>query len=460
MMAILGIVAGVCSVAIVFRPAIGSYLLLFTTPLIGGIARGPVPLRPNEMLLLLVAAALAVRVVLLMLSRRYRSPRFDRMDAALLLLAATSSALPVLWRMLRGLPLTQDDVLYSIVLIKYYVLFRVFRGTIVTTAQVMTCLWVAMAGAAIEAIIAVLQVLNLLGVPNLLHSFYDHPFEGESAAITDRATSTLASAFGHADLMMMSFVIALGLLRMRTGPRWLLVSAATLFLAGCTVSGEFSGYIGLLVTVLAFGSLFGGSFRRMLPGMIGGGALMAIPFWGVVAERLAGFSGEGGLPHSWTGRLDNLERFFLPKLMEGANWALGVQPAPRVPAPEAWRDAVYIECGYVWLLWIGGVPFFLAFVYFVITALGLLRAIAKSRTDAVGAAAGAGYCYVVTLTVLMLFDPHLTLRGTADLLFPLLAMSLVRQPAMAPLRRPLPLFPDARSLPATFPTGGMRAAID
>ena len=460
MTALLGIIASACFLAVIFRPAFGAYLLLLVTPLIGGIARGPIPLRPNEMLLLLVAAALAVRVVLLMLSQRYRTPRFDRMDVALLLLAATSSVLPVLWRIARDLPLTQDDLLYALVLIKYYVLFRVFRGTILTTAQVMTCLWVSMAAAAIEATIGVLQVLNLFGVPGLLLAYYDSPFEGTSGTIADRATSTLASAFGHADLMMMSLVIALGLLRARRDHRLLLVAATAVFLAGCAVSGEFSGYIGLLAMLLAFGSLFGGSLRRMLPGLIGGGALIAIPFWHVLAQRIAGFSGEGGLPHSWNGRLDNIERFFLPKLMEEANWLLGVQPAPRVPAMDTWRDAVYIECGYIWLLWIGGVPFFLAFVYFVVTALTLLRPIAKTRADAVGVAASAGFCYIVTLIVLMLFDPHLTLRGTADLLFPLLAMSLVHQPTMARARRPLPIVPHAQSPAGAFLTGGIRAAID
>ena len=460
MMALVGIIASACFLAVILRPAFGAYLLLFVTPLIGGIGRGPIPLRPNEMLLLLVAAALAVRVVLLMLSRRYRTPRFDRMDAALLLLAATSSVLPVLWRIARDLPLTQDDLFYALVLIKYYVLFRVFRGTILTTVQVMRCLWVSMAAAAVEAMIGVLQVLNLFGVPGLLLAYYDPPFEGGSGAITDRATSTLASAFAHADLMMMSLAIALGLLRAGRHHRLLLGAAAAVFLAGAVASGEFSGYIGLLVVLLAFGSLFGGGLRRMLPGLIGGGAVIAISFWHVLAQRIAGFSSERGLPHSWNGRLENLERFFLPKLMEGANWLLGVQPAPRVRMTDTWRDFAYIECGYVWLLWIGGVPFFLAFVYFVVTALTLLRPVAKTRTDAVGVAASAAFCYIVALIVLMLLDPHLTLRGAADLLFPLLAMSLVHQPATARARRPFPIVPHARSPAAAFLAGGMRATID
>ena len=88
-----------------------------------------------------------------------------------------------------------------------------------------------------------------------------------------------------------------------------------------------------------------------------------------------------------------------------------------------------LEAGYIWLIWVGGVPLLLAFFYFVATALMTLRQIARTRRDPVGAAATAGYCYVATLAVVTVFDSHIGMRGTADLLFPLIAMSLVRQPA-------------------------------
>jgi hypothetical protein len=107
------------------------------------------------------------------------------------------------------------------------------------------------------------------------------------------------------------------------------------------------------------------------------------------------------------------------------NWLLGVRPAPRLPAPETWRQWVYIESGYVWLLWIGGLPLVAAFIFFVVVSAAALRRVIRERTDAVGAAAMAGFTYLIVVVTLMLVDPHLTGRGSADLFFPLLALSLI-----------------------------------
>ena len=307
MLGILGIAGSASFLAIIVRPTWGAYLLLFTTPLIAGIARGSIPLRPNEAILLLVLTAIGVRTVLLMLSRRYSPPRFDRMDVALLLLAGASSVLPLLWLVARGRSPSQDDLLYAVVLIKYYLLFRVFRSTIVTTTQVMTCLWVSMASAAVEAVVAILQVLNLFGVPALLNAYYDQPFSGTLTPITERGTSTLASAFSHADLMIMNLIIAVTLYRLLSGRPLLLLSAAALFLAGCIACGEFSGYIGLIVALLALGSLSGRSLRQMAPGMIGVGAVMAMPLWPVLSARFGEFLDQDRIPTSWNGRLQNLQ---------------------------------------------------------------------------------------------------------------------------------------------------------
>jgi len=432
MIVLLGIASVAVFLAILLRPAVGAYLLLLATPLVAGLERGDIPLRPHEALLGLVLAALGTRSVLLMLSRHYEPPRLSRVDAALLLLVLTSSLIPILWLAARSLPLSQDNLLYSIVMIKYYFLYRVFRGAVITVAQAMTCLWLVLTASAIEGAIAMLQVLHLTGGLLELYDPADPSAGMDSLSATaNRGSSTLGSAFSTADLMMISLILALSLMRVRPDRRGLLFAAALVFIAGCIAAGEFSGYLGLLAVLLAFGTLFGGQFRRLVPVFLASGALLTVPFWSVLEARLSGFSSAQGMPQSWQGRLANLQHFFLPKLLDGANWLLGVQPAARVPAPERWRDFVYIESGYVWLLWTGGVPLLLAFLYFVATALSRLRPIARGRVDAVGAAASAAYCYLLTLLTLMLFDPHLTVRGTADLLFALLAISQVTQPAGA-----------------------------
>ncbi|MEK0081743.1 hypothetical protein [Benzoatithermus flavus] len=424
-----------CFAAVVARPRYAAYLFLLTNPLIVGIARGDfIPiLRPNELLLLVLLAAMALRTLLLMLGGGYREPRFDRLDLALVLMAVTSSILPLVALHLRGLSLTADDVLYAIVLWKYYLLYRLFRAAIADEKQVKWCLYVSMVSAAIVAVIAILQVQNLAGVPEFLHHHYDQPFEGHNEPSTDRGTSTVASAFGVADLMIMNLVAALTMLLQARRRRWLLIAATGLFLSGCVVAGEFSGYIGLVVAVVSIGCITGRLRRFLLAGGLAA-CVAAVLFWPVIEARLAGFESSAGIPHSWQGRVENLQRFFLPELLSGTNWLTGVRPAPRVPAPEPWREFVYIESGYVWLLWIGGLPFLLAFVFFVGIVARALWRVTCERVDAIGVAAATAFTYLMVILVLMLVDPHLTVRGSADLFFPLLALAARPAAAGAPRR--------------------------
>jgi hypothetical protein len=425
MVLIAGMLACIAFPILVARPEYGAYIILLANPLLVGIARGQLGsiLRPNEFLLAFVLIAICARSVLLARPQERSCASFDQLDTALLFLVGTGSVLPVLWRYGRGLALSQDDLLYALVLIKYYASFRIFRSAIKTTGQVTICLMISVATALIVAFVGLLQVSDLFGVPEFLLAHYDQPFEGHTTLVTERATSTVASAFGVADLMIMNVIIALAMAQTRE-TRGLLHFGVLILLAGCIAAGEFSGYVGLAAALLAF-VLISGRFQQLLPVGIASGGLAAVFLRRVIATRLEGFQGQGGVPHSWAGRWDNLQMYFFPELFKHANWILGVRPAPRIPAVETWREWVYLESGYVWLLWIGGVPFVAAFVFFAIVSLRTLRRIAEDRTDDVGVAAISAFSYLIAMVVTMLFDPHLTLRGSADLFFPLLALSSV-----------------------------------
>jgi hypothetical protein len=153
-----------------FFPAISLLcsISILANPLIVGIARGRLGsmLRPNEFLLAFVLTAICIRGVLPANGQRRSYAVFDRLDAALLILVSAGSVAPVLWRYARGLALSEDDLLYALVLVKYYALFRVFRSGITTTRQVETCLILSMTSALIVACIGLLQVSDLFGVPN------------------------------------------------------------------------------------------------------------------------------------------------------------------------------------------------------------------------------------------------------------------------------------------------------
>lgn len=431
--------------AIYAAPQLGPYLWLVSTPLIVGLGRGDILpfVRPNEAVLLLILGTVAFRVVPLVLAGRWRLPPLGRFDLAFGLLVITGSVLPLFVRVGRDLPVDIDDVLYSIVMIKYLLLYTLFRLTITTTAQVRVCLVLAIAASLPVAIVALLQVNGLFGVPEFLARYYDIPFSGgQGDAVTSRATSTVASSFGVANIMIHTACIISGLLIVYGRPRWLLLGVGAVCLFGVLAAGQFSGIIGIAIATAVTGWLIG-RLRQMLLWSLPALALGAVVLWPVIEQRLSGFERESGMPQSWEGRIDNLERFILPALNSGDNWFLGVRPAPRVAAPEWWRDHVYIESGYLWLLWIGGVPFFAAFLAFVWVGLAEIGRVTRTRRDAVGVAALAATTGLSIVFVLMLFDPHLTMRGGADLLFPLLALAL-----LDPERRHRAAEPSANRLAA------------
>lgn len=412
---------------IVARPAFAAYSYLAVSPLIVGIARGEVTdlLRPNEALLLVIVMALAIRSLIAMLGRTYVPTQFTGVDLALLLMAAASSVMPLMERIARGLTISSDDMLYSIVLWKYFVLYRCCRASITTPTALRRCIWTALASGAMSCVIGLMQVGDLFGVPAFLHSHFDQPFEGTTTIVTGRATSTVASSFGFADVMIMNLLMAMAWLVHARRPRLILAAASLLFICGAIASGEFSSFIGLGVALVAFG-IVSGQIRILLTAAAPSVLVGATVFWFVIAKRVGGFDrASSSLPASWNGRWTNLQTFFLPRLMSDFNWLWGVQPAPRIVAPEHWRQFVYIESGYVWILWIGGLPFAAAFAFFVWMAGRQLWRAGQTRQGDIATVAQAGFSYLVTMLALMLLDPHLTLRGSADLFFPLLAFSFV-----------------------------------
>ena len=227
-------------------------------------------------------------------------------------------------------------------------------------------------------------------------------------------------------MMVMCLAVTIAWMGRTRRGRPALVLAGILFFGGCVAAGSFSGIIGLGVVVLALGLLM----RRLLAflaGLVPAGVLAAAVFWPVIAARLAGFDTRLALPPSWLGRLENLQRFFWPELFSGWNWLWGVRPAARVVAPESWRQFVFIESGHTWLLWVGGVPLLVAYLLFTWVIVRTLAKTAVRDPGPIGVAASAGMAAAAMIFVLMLFDPHLTVRGSADLFFPLIALSLVGQ---------------------------------
>ena len=124
------------------RPAAAAYLLIFLTPLIVGVNAGShVPLvRPNEALMALFGAAIAVRWLARVRTGDRQWPQLDSVDLSLIALCLTSSVLPLIMMMAGSRAITTDDILYSMVLWKLLAEYVIVRSVITTREQAMRCL--------------------------------------------------------------------------------------------------------------------------------------------------------------------------------------------------------------------------------------------------------------------------------------------------------------------------------
>ncbi len=409
-----------------WRPVIGAYMLLGVGPLIIGIDRGAVIplLRPSEALAILIGGGLLLRWASRYAQRSAGAlPSLAPVHLALIGLVIAGAVGPLLVSEARGRPLTSDDLLYALQIPRCCAIYVIVRAAVRTEREVRRCLAAILASSAIIAVVGLMQVVGVEPVSGLLSRYYA-PFQDVGATQNLRATSLLSSSIAVGAVMSMS--VALAVAGATVWPRWreLCIVLACLFVFCTVAAGQFSGVLLLLVGVGAVGMLTRRLGRIALLGLpVASAALFALS--PVIERRFSGFA-LGGLPRGWQGRISNIETFFLPPLQSHHHWLFGVQPAARVRAPEAWRDWVFIESGHLWLLWSGGVPLLMAFLAFLAVALRATYRRARRATGAIGVAATASFCGLCILAVGMVFDPHLTLRGSADLNFALLALALTR----------------------------------
>jgi hypothetical protein len=403
------------------RPAVAAYALIVVTPLTAGIDRGsaiPV-LRPNEAVAALVGAGLVLRWLVRVREGDRLRLRLSQIEWSLLAMAVASSVLPLLFMALRQRPVTSDDLLYALVMWKFGAVYLIVRVSIRTETQVRQCIRLSIGVAGVVAVIAILQALNLMHVRSILATYFV-PNGNVGALANPRGGSTLALPAAVADLMIYNLALLVGLSRRTRRPR-VLACFGVLFVIAAVSAGEFSSALGLVIGAVVAAIVV--RRPRMLLLGLPLGALAALVAWPIIAVRLTGFGTASGLPESWQGRLRNLQSYFWPQLTDPGNVLLGVRPSARVVVPSQATGYVWIESGYTWLVWGGGVLLLLAFVWFVWASTRHARVVSRARHDAVGAAATGLLVGVVVMTVLMLFDPHLTYRGAADALFILAALA-------------------------------------
>jgi putative peptidoglycan lipid II flippase len=421
--AVLGLLVVLLVAAVWKWPALAAYLVIGVTPLSVGVSKGLPLIRPNELVDLLVGGALAARGIVALRTGRLPRIRLDAVEIALVLMAVCASVIPLLWMMLRQAPITTDDLLYSLVLWKLLGIYAIIRFSVTTDQQVRRCLWISVGVACVVALIAILQSLNLFGVQGLLNNYFAYSGNGPGTAGA-RGSSTLGLPAATADLTTFNLAIVAGMWARGSRHRLILGGAATLLFFGALSAGEFSGALGLLLGLLCIALVT--NSRRLLLLFIPVGLIGSSVLWPVIKGRLSGFHSGYGLPQSWIDRLANLRTFFWPKLFSDWNWVLGVRPSARIPVLTQSAGYVWIESGYTWLLWGGGILLLGSFIFFAVAAARRGWLAARHGPAGASAAGTAAFVAVIVTTVLMVFDPHLTFRGSGDALFMLIALAAPR----------------------------------
>jgi hypothetical protein len=419
-------VAGVIALSVVIwrKPAVAAYLIIFMTPLVAGIDRGRIVpvLRPNEALAVFFAGLLTLRFFVQYRPGTALRLRVGRIEASLIAIAVTTSITPLAWMFLQGKEISADDITYALVLWKFLGVYAIVRGTVHTQRQVWFCLWASVVSAVILGGLAILQTLDVLGVRALLMTYWV-PFGFEAQLEIPRGSSTLSLPAATADVLIFNLAIAVAMLWKSRRHIALLVIACLVFVIGTFAAGEFSSVLGLVVAVVCIAF----ALRRLdlLKYAPVGLSVAVIAAWPAVTHRLEGFQSAQGLPNSWIVRWYNLQTYFWPDLFHGSNVLFGVRPSARVVVLTQGTGYVWIESGYTWLLWGGGIPLFAAYVWFCRVAIKDLWLRCRDLTDWSAVAAVGALTAVVVIIALMNFDPHLTYRGTADLLFALLALAAI-----------------------------------
>ena len=450
MVSVVDLKMGVAAIALLviivmtwLHPPLAGYAMVSAAPAIVGLERYQVipVLRPNEALLFVLIAVLTIRW---MVYSRKVEIRLHRMDFAMIALVLAGFALPLLTQFARLRPVSPDDILYALVFVRLGLLYGLVRYTIRTRGQVRAAIGFSLAVASILGIVGLADSLNILNTAERLNPYFPN-----AGPIADdgRGAASIGNPIGFGVYVGINACLALAMLLGGERPRPVLAIAAICCTIGVFGSGQIGPSISFAVGLVAL-AVMTRSVTQLLRWSVPMVLVASIVITPLAIERVNGFGGfevtsanrqaiadTGGQEESralfaanpgssWDVRLYNLETFFIPRFSEPANVYFGVTPQARVPSPNEGEDFIWIESGHLWLIWSGGLPLFFAFFAFIGVGMYVGFRATRRTPGPVGIAGAALFAALTMLFVAQTFDPHLTLRGTSDILYPLAALAV------------------------------------
>lgn len=407
-------------------PLFATYAYICTLPILAGVDRGSlIPLvRPNEALLAVVMGGAILGAYLRLLRGDDVRPRFlPAVDIPLAVFLLCGTVWPLASLTLRGQVPDGEEWAATLIITKLVGIYFLVRYTVKTELDIVRVIRFIVWPGAVVGLIAVLQTLKFGPVIALLNTFWSSSEDANAVArLGSRGSATLGSPIAAGDVIIISLILVLC-----CGARGILGRRERLVLAlllgsGVFAAGQFSTWIAALVGFALIAWRFP-ELRRQAKRFAPLGVVALLIGAPAFINRLEGI-GEYGVPvpESWMGRYDNLGYLYLPHF-DWVTLLMGVSPNTVLHAPERWRGVIYLESGVLWFLWIGGIPLLLAFLWLSLRVLRTVRP-AIRHPGAFGACASSLEIVWLFLLVLTLIDPHLQLRGTGDLIFTLLAITV------------------------------------
>lgn len=420
------VVAGAASAALIgvvaWRPALAAYLYLGLFPLLAGIDRGRlIPgARPAEAWQLVLTVG-AVTGVMIRFVWHGAQPRLHllKVDVAFGALVLAGTLWPLTWLAARGRVPAVSDAMATLPILRYFALYGLVRLVIRTVDQLRAAVVVSFAAASAIALIAVGQSLRLGPVTKILGLLWMSNLNPSEVA-NGRASTTFSSPIASATYLSLHAGLALAILVAGRSHRPLAAFAGGVVAIGAVATGQVSAVIALAVLLAVIGRLTGRSM--WLAGRVFPVAVICGLFAWPALQRRLGDIGGSGLPESWAVRIDNIRTLFLPRL-RGWRWVLGVEPEAVATPLDRGRRVAYLESGYLWMLFVGGVPLVAAYLMFVRTAVRGLRSLLVETPSLHNAVVISAIASILAIVVLNLTDAHLTFRGGADITFTLAALA-------------------------------------
>jgi lipopolysaccharide/colanic/teichoic acid biosynthesis glycosyltransferase len=401
-------------------------------PFLAGLPRGSILpfLRPSEALQLVATVMAAALLVPCLARDEVWHVKLRQSEWWLLAVAIAASIMPLLWLLARAEPIGLDEILAAFPFVKFAALYFLVRASVGSTTDARAVLMAAAGGGVVVAGAAISQSLGIGPVIDFLGQYYTE--EGTVALDEGRGSATIGSSIAAGAYLAVGAMMTLSMGLATRRARWFAIS--TILATGSLASGQASVVLALALGLLVVGALHGRA-KLIIGWSVPATVVAIVGLWPIVSARLADIDQGTGLPSSWVVRWVNVTELYWPTLADNG-WILGVSPEARQTPPDLWRDVVYLESGYLWLLWVGGIPLLAAALMFLRSAYRDLGAARTDATPTINALTAASQATIIMFALLSVLDPHLTLRASADLFFVLLAIAAATVPFAT--RRPAP----------------------